>query len=88
MADGRWFSVWDSAFEFKGLALAIGNVGSVISEWVRDLSGDGVGVEEQFELGIKLGDPDGVRSEKVVEISLMSKGVVECERFLVLSNTL
>jgi len=55
---------------------------------VNDLFGDGAAVGEQFELGVKLGDPDGVSTEIVVEISLMSKGVVECERFLVLSNAL
>jgi len=70
------------------LALAIGNGVSIKSEWVNDLFGDGAAVGEQFELGIKLGDPDGVSTEVVVEISLMSKGVVECERFLVLSNAL
>ena len=88
VADGRWFTVWDGAFEFISLAYAIGDGGARISEWVRDLCGDGSCRGEQGELGIKLRDPDGVSTEIVVEISLMSKGVVECERFFVLSNAL
>lgn len=88
MADGRWFTVWDGAFEFISLALAIGDGVASISECVRDLISDCAGRGEQCELGIKLGDPDGVSTEVVVEISLMSKGVVECERFFVLSNAL
>jgi len=88
VTDGCCCPVWDGAFEFISLALAIVNGVSIISEWVGDLAGDDVGVGEQLELCIKLGDPDGVSTEVVVEISLMSKGVVECERFLVLSNTL
>ena len=88
VADRRYSPVWNGAFEFIGLALAVADGGAGISECVRDLLGDNAVVCEQLELIRQLGDPDGVSAEVMDEVSLMSKGVVQCERFLVLSDAL